>query len=349
MRSIAWLGHTGCGSSPLGHAALVVSLCAWELGGQLVFPVSPFVEERVAHSASRKIARPARAAGDVKHSAALGVLTASGDDRLLGRRIDQGLGGGQQPSADQRPGGAEREGGGDAPPRRRSPPGASTGTGPARSATTGTNASVDQPCLAPWPPASVPWATMTSAPRSSACLASLRLVTWMISVARQAARTGSASGRGSPKGPHYRAGPGFKRPLDGCPVDGTSSGSQPPRARGCRLSRPEDAGQPVPRSRCRRRGARARPALLTAAASAPPADPPIGSKRDRVQPAKPEFRERGAQRHGTIITPGRPPCPGSFPVPSPRTGSFMILLGDRGFGCRLGTRSPRSPGAPRPP
>ncbi len=44
------------------------------------------------------------------------------------------------------------------------PPAASTGVGPAMSATTGTNGSVERPRRAPWPPLSVPWTTMTSAP-----------------------------------------------------------------------------------------------------------------------------------------------------------------------------------------
>ncbi len=78
------------------------------------------------------------------------------------------------------------------------PPAASTGVGAARSTTIGTNGSVDRPRRAPCPPPSVPCATMTSAPRSTACLASSRSVTWMIS-AVPAWRTFSANGRGSPK------------------------------------------------------------------------------------------------------------------------------------------------------
>ena len=78
------------------------------------------------------------------------------------------------------------------------PPAASTTVGAARSTTTGTNGSVDRPRWAPWPPASVPCATMTSAPRSTACRASLTSVTWMISSA-PVCRTRSANRRGSPK------------------------------------------------------------------------------------------------------------------------------------------------------
>src|SRR6202020_796247 len=121
-------------------AELVVAPGRWA-GGQLVFPVTPLVQERVGQGAPGVLARPARAAGDGQYGAGCGA------------------------------------------------PG---------SAPTGVTASVDQPCLAPWPPASVPWATMTSAPTSSACLASSRLVTWMISAVPDA-RTGPASGRGSPK------------------------------------------------------------------------------------------------------------------------------------------------------
>jgi hypothetical protein len=57
------------------------------------------------------------------------------------------------------------------------PPAASTGVGATRSATMGTNGSVDLPRLAPCPPASVPCATMKSAPASTASLASSRSVT----------------------------------------------------------------------------------------------------------------------------------------------------------------------------
>ena len=129
--------------------------------------------------------------------APLGVLAAALDDRLLiaGSTSASAVAWNRVPmSAPAAPSASAA-----ATPRPSAiPPAASTGVGAARSTTTGTNGSVDRPRRAPCPPASVPCATITSAPRSTACLASSRSVTWMISAA-PAARMGGGNGRGSPK------------------------------------------------------------------------------------------------------------------------------------------------------
>src|SRR5262249_56590700 len=93
-------------------------------------------------------------------------------------------------------GGAGGAGGGEGRGRGGRARGAGPGGGGAGSATAGTRGGGAP--LPPCPPASVPCATMTSAPASIACLASSRSVTWMISTT-PALRTSPASGPGSPK------------------------------------------------------------------------------------------------------------------------------------------------------
>ena len=155
------------------------------------------------------------------------------------------------------------------------PPAASTGVGAARSTTTGTNGSVDRPRRAPCPPLSVPCATMTSAPRSTACLASSRSVTWMISVT-PARRIGGTNARGSPKDSITATGlcssarstvptstAQLWKPMPhGLSVPSARTGS----------SRASQPGSPLPPPSSPRP-----PPLETAAASAPPAEPPIGA------------------------------------------------------------------------
>src|ERR1700722_5462482 len=70
----------------VGPAAPVVGL-RLAAGVKLVFPALPRVVERVPQGARAVLARPARAAGDVEHAVAFGVLAACVDDRLLGRRV----------------------------------------------------------------------------------------------------------------------------------------------------------------------------------------------------------------------------------------------------------------------
>ena len=155
------------------------------------------------------------------------------------------------------------------------PPAASTGTGAARSATTGTNGRVDRPRRAPCPPLSVPCATITSAPRSTACLASSTLVAWMIRAA-PARRTGSVNGRGSPKdnmtarGRHSSA-RSIVRTSIAQLWKPTPHGSPAPRAT-IGSSRASQSASPLPPP-----SSPSPPPLDTAAARAPPAAPPIGA------------------------------------------------------------------------
>jgi hypothetical protein len=83
------------------------------------------------------------------------------------------------------------------------PPAASTGTGATASATAGTSGRVDR--RLPCPPASVPWATITSAPAATACRAPATSCTWHIS-RTPACLTSAPNGAGSPKDKNTAAG-----------------------------------------------------------------------------------------------------------------------------------------------
>lgn len=156
------------------------------------------------------------------------------------------------------------------------PPAARTGVGAARSATSGTNGIVDRPRRAPCPPASVPCATMTSAPIRTACLASARSVTWRISAA-PARRTGATNALGSPKDNITACG----RHVSACSTAATSIAQvRKPTPQGrsvrsatIRSSWSIQSGSPLPPPSTPRP-----PPLETAAVSAPPADPPIGAE-----------------------------------------------------------------------
>ena len=141
--------------------------------------------------------RPLGAPGDIEHPAALGVLPASLDDGLLDLRAGQGLGRGLEPGPDQRSGGTQSQGRGHAPPV--GDPARGQDRRGCRQVHHDRHEGQRGPAAAgPVPAGSVPWATMTSAPRSTACLASSRSVTWMISAA-PACRMSPVNGRGSPK------------------------------------------------------------------------------------------------------------------------------------------------------
>ena len=83
------------------------------------------------------------------------------------------------------------------------PPAASTGTGATASATAGTSGKVAR--RLPCPPASVPWATITSAPAAAACRAPATSCTWQISLI-PASLTSAPNGAGSPKDKNTAAG-----------------------------------------------------------------------------------------------------------------------------------------------
>ena len=70
----------------------------------------------MGESTARVLRRPLGAPGDIEHPAALGVLPAPLDDRLLDPRAGQGLGRGLEPGPDERAGGTESQGRGHAPP-----------------------------------------------------------------------------------------------------------------------------------------------------------------------------------------------------------------------------------------
>ncbi len=208
------------------------------------------------------------------------------------------------------------------------PPAASTGTGATRSTTAGTNASVDHPRRAPCPPASVPCATITSAPTSTACRASARSVTWMIKVVPDR-RTISANGRGSPNESMtargsgrsaYSTAPGSIAQLWNPTPHGREVPSRPAEVPRQPLPIPVAAAhQPEPAAVRHRR--RQRPAGRSA----------HRRQRDRVRDPE-HLRERRRQRHdrhSDPIRPGRPvgavaaqPCAaGSVSgKPSPHSG-----------------------------
>src|SRR6185312_14814976 len=143
-----------------------------------------------------------------------------------------------------------------------------------RSATSGTRVIVER--SAPWPPASVPWATSTDAPQARAMRACAIVCTWQISFA-PAARIRGAKGVGSPK---------ESSNAQGACARATSSTSgrlaiiqvmkpQPTRALpAAAYSRSIQAASPGPAPSMPNP-----PASLTAAASFPPAVSPIGAER----------------------------------------------------------------------
>jgi hypothetical protein len=136
--------------------------------------VQPPVEKLVPQRPGRVTPRPRRTAGDIEHPAALGAAAPAFDQGLRHPGQDKCLEARLEPGADQGTG-CPRTSAVATPRPSAIPPAASTGVGAARSATTGINGRVAR--RPPWPPASLPWATITPAPTSRARCASSRSVT----------------------------------------------------------------------------------------------------------------------------------------------------------------------------
>ncbi len=276
MRSMASLAHTGCGgSSPLSTPPGSRCLAAGA--------------RRPARLPGRAIRRGtggrgcARCTHGQREPRAMSstLLRSVSSPRpstiaLAAAAVHEGLGGGLEAGADQRPGGTEGQRGGHAAP---------VGD-PARGQHRHRRRQVDhdrhERQRGPAVPgavaaASVPCATMTSAPRSSACRASSRLGD--LDDQRRAGRADRAGERARvAEGQHHRGRPGLPSASSTvASVDRPALEADAPGAARAAGHRPAARGPASSGSRCRRRAARGRRRWMTAAASAPPADPPIGA------------------------------------------------------------------------
>ena len=180
------------------------------------------------------------------------------------------------------------------------PPAARTGVGAARSTTTGTKGSVDRPRRAPCPPASVPWATMTSAP-SVHGLPGLLKVGDLDDQRRTRLPDESGERAGVAEGQHHGPGPVLQRTLDRAGVDRPALETDPPGLAGALGDDRQLTVQPVqvpvtPAEQAQPAAVRDRRRQRTARRSA------HRGQRDGV-PQREHRRERGRQRHSAIITP----------------------------------------------
>ena len=279
MRSRASPAQTGSGGTRRGPRR-PGSLPGPGVGGELLLPAAPPVEVRVAERAGGVLRRPARAAGDVQHRAALGVLAAPARSprRSTGPPGPRGWPGTGCRSA---PPAAPSASAAATPRPSAIPPAARTGTGATRSTTTGTNGSVERPCGPPCPPA-------LRALRHDHVGAQVHGLPGLLEIGdledqrRPASRMRSANGLGSPNDSITARGPY------------SSARSTTPR-----LDRPRSGTR-------RPRGAR-RPATIGSSRASQSRSPP-GAQSPRPPPRRPPRRE-----HRRRIRPSAPARSGAGP------------------------------------